>query len=108
VLLVGRALIGVARRDGDAVDAHRRHVSSKNLAMRFGVGAVEQGAVDAGCEALGLGQLDRGDGLVVDAVLADRLVVHGLVAVQVDDQVKYGCGLYWCIFFSAAARWCTG
>ena len=50
VLLVGRALIGIAGRDGDAVHAHRHHlVEERGGALR--IGAVEQGAVDLGAEA---------------------------------------------------------
>ena len=83
MLLVGRALIGIARRNRDAVEADRLHLVEERCDA-LGLGAVEQGAVDVDAEALGLGQLDRVDGLVVDAVLADRLVVHLLVAVEMD------------------------
>ena len=83
VLLIGRALIGIAGRHRDAVQPHRHHLVEE-LGGAFRIGAVEQRAVDLGAEALGLRQLDRGDGLFVGAVLADRLVVHGLVAVEMD------------------------
>ena len=74
VLLVGRALVGVAGRDRDAVDAELLDVVEERRESSAG-SAVEQGAVDVDAEALGLGGLDRRDRLVEDALLADRLVV---------------------------------
>ena len=55
VLLVGRALVGVAGRDGDAVDADDLHLVEE-VGHPLGIGALEQGAVDRDLEALGLGQ----------------------------------------------------
>ena len=102
MLGVGGALVGVAGRDGDALDAHRLHLVEE-VGDPLGVGAVEQRAVDVDAKSLGLGRLDRLDGDVVDARLADRLVVHprgrrrdGL------DQVKLGLGLNRSSFFSSS------
>ena len=92
MLLVGRALVGVARRDGDAVDAELRHrIEEGGDALRIRV--VEEGAVDRDAEALGLGRLQRLDRAVVDARLADRLVVHLLVAVEMDRPGEIGARL---------------
>ena len=83
VLLVGGTLVGVARGDGDAVDAHPGD-AVEEVGDLLGAGIVEEGAVDRDAEAHLLGLRDRRHGLVVDAALADRLVVHLLVAVEMD------------------------
>ena len=50
MLLVGRALVGVARRNGDAVDAERGHrIEEGGDARRIRV--VEEGAVDRDAKA---------------------------------------------------------
>ena len=69
VLLVGRALVGIARRNGDSVQAERLHVVEEGCHLG-GIGIVEQRAVDADAEALRLGELDGFDRLVVRALLA--------------------------------------
>ena len=56
VLLIGRALIGVARRHGDALDAEALHVVKK-LGDTRRIGVVEQSAIDGNAEALRLGEL---------------------------------------------------
>ena len=89
MLLVRRALVGIARRHGDAVDAHL-HDGVEELRHPLRVGVVEQRAVDVAAEAAALGVLDGGHGAVVGAGLADRLVVIFLVAVEMDrpDEVR--------------------
>ena len=66
---------------------------SRKSATRSGIGALEKRAVDADAKALGLGELDRLDGRLVDAVEADRRVMHGLVAVEVDRPGEHRVGL---------------
>src|ERR1700733_13235748 len=83
MLLVGRALVGVTRRHRDAIDAelgHRIEEGGDTLRVRV----VEEGAVDGDAEALRLGGFQRLDRAIVDAWLADRLVMHLLVAVEMD------------------------
>ena len=80
--LVGRPLVGIAGRDGDAVDAHLGH-RVEEPRHPLGLGGVEQRGVDVDPEALRLGEPDRLDRAVVDAVLADRAVVVLAVAVEV-------------------------
>src|SRR5437588_11225071 len=58
--LVGGALIGVAGRDGDAVEPHRHDVVEE-LGIALGIGAVEEGAVDVDAETAILGHADRLD-----------------------------------------------
>src|SRR5579883_493398 len=71
MLLVRRALISVAWRDGDALDAEPfRLVEKGGDAGR--VGAVEQGAVNVDAKTLRLGGLQSGNGALVDALLANR------------------------------------
>src|SRR5262245_57943877 len=91
VLLVGRALVGVTRRNGDAVQAQRLHVVEERRDGR-GIGVVEERAIDADPESLRLGEPDRLDRLVVDAALTNRLVVHRLIAVEMD---RPGEGRMW-------------
>ncbi len=90
--LVRRALIGVARRRHDPVHAHRHHLVEE-AGHALGLGAVEQGAVDADAEAARLRLADRRDGPVVHALLADRPVVHLAVAVQVHVPAEIGVRL---------------
>ena len=66
---------------------------SKKSATRFGFGIVEEGAVDGDAKALRLGELQRGHRLVVDALAADRAVVHLLVAVEMDRPGEVGARL---------------
>ena len=51
MLLVGRALIGVAGRHGDAVDAEPGHRIEKG-GDALGIRVVEEGAIDGDAEAL--------------------------------------------------------
>src|SRR5690606_32081575 len=92
VLLVGRALVGVAGRDRYPVDAERLHVVEEG-GVTVGIGAVEERAVDVDAEAARLGGLDRGDGPVVGAGLADRLVVVLAVAVEMHRPGEIGSRL---------------
>ena len=88
VLLVGRALIGVAGRDRDADAELFGEVEERGDV--FGRMAVEHRAVDVDGEALGLGGLDRVDGLVEAAVHAHRLVVMLLDAVEMHREEQIG------------------
>src|SRR5262249_42053368 len=87
--LVGGALIGVAGRDGDAVEPHLHHLVEE-ARVALGIGAVEEGAVDVDAEAALLRQADRLDGAIVDALLADRPVVVLAVAVEMDRPDEIG------------------
>src|SRR5580704_6785059 len=92
MLLVRRALVGVTRRHRDAIDAELGHrIEEGGYTLRVRV--VEEGAVDGDAEALRLGLLERRNGAVVDAWLADRLVVHLLVAVEMDRPGEIGARL---------------
>ena len=88
MLLIRRALIGIAGRD--------RHADAKLLGEieEFGdvLGrmAVEDRAVDVDGEALGLGGLDRGDSLVEAAIHAHRLVVMVFDAVEMHRKEQIG------------------
>src|SRR5262249_47156067 len=90
MLLVGRALTGVARRDRQHADADIVHAVVEELRHPLGIGVIEQGGVGVDAEALGLGEPDRLDRLVVDAVLANRLVVMLAVAVEMDRERQIG------------------
>ena len=92
VLLIGCALVGVARRNGDALDAQSLHLVEEG-GRAPGIGIVEQRAIDGDAKTLGLGRLDGRNRPVVDARLADRLVVHLLVAVEMDRPVEVAIGL---------------
>ena len=59
----------------------------------LGIRVIEERAVDRDAEALRLGGLERLDRAVVDARLADRLVVHLLVAVEMDRPGEIGARL---------------
>ncbi|KOS92276.1 hypothetical protein DM53_4518 [Burkholderia mallei] len=89
VLLIRRALVRVARRHGDAVDADRPQ-RIEELRDAFGERIVEQRAVDVHAEAAALRFADRRDGLVVHAFLRHRVIVHLPVAVEMDrpDEVR--------------------
>ncbi len=81
--LVGRALIGVARRHRDPVDAHLGHrVEEPRDPLGFGI--VEQGRIDVDPKPARLDEPDRFDRAVVDAGLAHRAVVVFAVAIEVD------------------------
>ena len=92
MLLVGRALVGVARRHRDAVDAELGHrIEEGGDARRVRI--IEEGAVDGDAEALRLGRFERLDRAVVDAWLADGLVMHLLIAVEMDRPGEIGTRL---------------
>src|SRR6185437_9014233 len=59
--LIGGALIGIARRHGDAIDA-ARHDIVEEPRHALGIGAVEEGAIDVDAKSPGLRRLDGGDG----------------------------------------------
>src|SRR5581483_5591338 len=91
MLLVGGALVGIARRHGDAVDAELADRVEERRDPRR-VGRVEQGGVDVDPEAARLGEADRRDGAVVDPVLADRAVVILAVAVEMHRPGEIAVG----------------
>src|SRR3984957_4262617 len=92
MLLVRRALVSVTRRHRDAVDAELSHrIEEGGDARRVRV--IEEGAVDRDAEALRLGGFERLDRTVVDARLADGLVMHLLVAVEMDRPGEVGARL---------------
>src|SRR6185437_16657683 len=80
--LVGRSLVRVSRRYGDAIDAERTHAVEK-FRDAVGLGIVEQRAVDIDPESAFLRRSNRRRGAFMDAVLAHRTVVHLAVADQV-------------------------
>src|ERR1700729_1688480 len=92
MLLVGRTLVGVTRRYRNAIDAELSHGIEEGGDTRR-VRIVEEGAVDGDAEALRLGRFERLDSAVVDAWLADRLVMHLLVAVEMDRPGEIGARL---------------
>ncbi len=91
VRLVRGALIGVAGRGHDAIDAER-HGVVEEFRGALGVGAVEQGAVDGKAEAARLGGLDGFHGAIEHALLVHRRVVRFAVAVEVDVPAEIGVG----------------
>src|SRR5437868_3151516 len=66
--LIGSPLIGVTRRDGDAINPHLGHrVEEARDPLRLG--GVEQGRVDVDAKPALFGEADRLDRTVVDAGL---------------------------------------
>ena len=88
VLLIGRALIGIAGRDRNA-DAELVG-EIEEFCDVFRRMAVEDRAVDVDGEALGLGGLDRVDGFLEAAFHADRFVVMLLDAVEMHREEQIG------------------
>src|SRR5689334_18298436 len=82
VLLVRRTLVGVTRRNGDAVDAERFDLVEERRDLG-GIGALEERAVDVHPETTRFRRANRSDGALVDARLAHGMVVHRLVTVEV-------------------------
>ena len=74
VLLVRRLRVAVAGREHHPLDPEAHHLVEE-LADPGGSGPLEQGGVGGHAEAAPESQPDGLDGLVVDAVPADRLVV---------------------------------
>src|SRR5229473_122232 len=91
VLLVGGALVGVTGRDRYA-DAELLGVVEEGRDVGGGM-AVVDGGVDVDGKSPGLGGLDRGDGAVEYALLADRFVVMLLEPVEVNGEEQIGRGL---------------
>ena len=83
--LVGRALVGVARRQRDAVDAEFGHGIEERRRAGW-IDAVEQGGIDVDPKAARPRRGDRRNGTVMDAVLAYRPVVRLAVAVEMDRE----------------------
>ena len=81
VRLVGRALVCIAGRHRNAVDAQRAGLVEKPRdALRIGI--VEQRAIDVDPEAARLGGSYRRHGALVDAFFAHRAVMHLAIAIQ--------------------------
>ena len=89
MLLIGRTLIGVAGRYGDPVNGQRLHVVKETADLR-GVGVIEEGAIDIHPKTLRLRAFDRSDGAVVNAGLADGLVMHLRIAIQMNREIEIG------------------
>src|SRR3984893_5550332 len=87
MLLIRRALVGVARRHGDALDAQRRHAIEKR-GDPDGIGIVEQRAIDGNAKFALLGELQGLECTVVDTGLTDRTVMHFRVAIEVNRPVE--------------------
>src|SRR5579871_917341 len=75
--------VAVARRNGDPFDA-KRHRGIEERGGLVRVGTVEQRAVDGDAKRALACQAYRGHRLVEHALLANRLVVSVLIAVEVD------------------------
>src|SRR6185312_11699953 len=90
--LIGGALIGIARRHGNAVDAARHHIVEEG-GDSLGLGTVEKRAVDVDAEAARLRQADRLDRALEDALLTDGVIMHLLVAVEMHRPDEEGVGL---------------
>src|SRR4029078_13683195 len=92
VLLVGCTLIGVTRRHRDAINAPLGN-SVKEGSDAISLRGVEQSAIDVDAEAPLLGVLERRHRPVVCAGLADRVIVHLLVAVEMYRPGEEGARL---------------
>src|SRR6516225_2301602 len=91
VLLIGRALIGIAGRDRHP-DVQLLGVIEEGCDV-FGRMTVEDRGVDVDGEAPGLGGLDRGHGAVEYARLTDGFVVVLAQPIEVDGEEEIGRGL---------------
>src|SRR6202789_4420221 len=91
-VLFRRMMIAVPGRHRDSLDAELRcRVEEFRHVLR--VLAVEQGAIDGYAKALGLGQFNGRNRLVVNPFLTDRLVVALPIAVQMNRERKVRGGL---------------
>src|SRR5947209_8194884 len=91
VLLVRRALIGIAGRHRDADPELGGEIEKLGDLLRRM--PVEDGGVDVDRKAARLGGLDRRHGAVEHALLRHRLVVMLLQAVEMDGEEQIGRGL---------------
>src|SRR5271169_753045 len=89
MILIGSALIGIARRNGDAVDADFAYVVEET-GYPLGLGCVEQGSIDVDTKTARFRPLDRGDGTIVDPSQAYRTVVVLAVAVEMHGPGEIG------------------
>ena len=103
VLLVGRFLVRVGRRDHHLVDFEVVVEEVEHLAHRLRRVVREEGRVRRHAEARRLGRLDRRDGLVEDALALDRRVVALRRPSMCTAQAKYGLGLKFSSFFSSSS-----
>ena len=92
VVLVGRLLVRVGRRDHHVVDLELVVEEVEDLADRARRVVREEGGVGGHPEAALLGRADRGDRLVEDALALDRGVVALAQAVDVDRPGEVGAG----------------
>src|SRR6185369_9517950 len=87
MLLIGCALIGIAWRNRNAVNPEiLQTIEERRNAIGFGI--VEQRAIDIGAEAACLGRSKGRNRLVVHPRAANRVVMHVLVAVEMDRPVE--------------------
>src|SRR5579883_264767 len=89
VVLVGSPFVGVTRRYGDAVDAHRGD-PIKEASDPFGLGRIEQGGIDVDAEPALLGDSNGFAGAVENALLTHNPVVLRAVAVEMHRPCKVG------------------
>src|SRR2546421_7604501 len=87
MLLLWRALIGIARRNRDAIDAHGLD-RIKECGNLFRLRIVKQGAIDIDAETARFRKPDCRDSAVIHALLAYRAVMHLLIAVEVHRPDK--------------------
>src|SRR5262249_15775901 len=88
MLLIGRALIGIAGRDRDTDAELLSEVEEAGAVL--GRMSVEDRAIDVDRETLGLGRLDGIDGLFEAALHAYGLVVNMLETVEMDREEQVG------------------
>ena len=85
VLLIGRLLVTVPRRDHHAFDAQLHH-RVEELPHTLGIGIIEQSRIGRDPEPAAEGRLDCPDSHVIDAVPADRQVMLLPEPVHVDAE----------------------
>src|ERR1700733_1169109 len=86
-ILLWRVLIAVSRGNRDAFDA-KLHRLIKEISYAVGVFAHKQRAVDRYAKAFAARKPDCRDRLVIDSLLADRLIVPLPIAVQMDRKCQ--------------------
>ena len=90
MILVGRPLVGIPGRNGDALDAQVLGGESEEIRRFPGVHLVEQRTIDVDAKAHFLGRADRRDGALEGARLVDGVVVMVFHAVQMDRKRQVG------------------
>ena len=82
MFLIGRAFIGITGRNRD-LDAIGLHIVEEP-GQRGSIGPVKHSAIHLHAKSLGLGQRNRFLAGVINAILTDRFVMHGLIAIKMD------------------------